>query len=73
MGIKHLKNYIDGEWVESQSKELLEVRNPATDEVIAHVPLSTAEEVERLPERRKRHFKTGVRQPLTPELVTCFV
>lgn len=45
MGIKHLKNYIDGEWVESQSKELLEVRNPATDEVIAHVPLSTAEEV----------------------------
>ena len=45
MGIKHLKNYIDGEWVESQSKELLEVRNPATDEVIAHVPLSTVEEV----------------------------
>lgn len=45
MGIKNLKNYIDGEWVESQSKELLEVRNPATDEVLAHVPLSTAEEV----------------------------
>lgn len=45
MVIKNLKNYIDGEWVESQSKELLEVRNPATGEVIAHVPLSTAEEV----------------------------
>jgi len=45
MVIKNLMNYIDGEWVESQSKELLEVRNPATDEVIAHVPLSTAEEV----------------------------
>ncbi len=45
MVIKNLKNYIDGEWVESQSKELLEVRNPATDEVIAHVPLSTVEEV----------------------------
>ncbi|MCK4693175.1 MAG: CoA-acylating methylmalonate-semialdehyde dehydrogenase [Anaerolineales bacterium] len=45
MVIKNLKNYIDGEWVESQSKELLEVRNPATGEVIAHVPLSTVEEV----------------------------
>ena len=45
MGIKNLKNYIDGEWIESKSKELLDVRNPVTDEVIAHVPLSTAEEV----------------------------
>jgi len=39
-----LKNYIDGEWVESAG-ELLEVDNPATGEVIARVPLSTAEEV----------------------------
>ena len=45
MAIKNLKNYIDGVWVESRSKELLEVRNPATNEVIAHVPLSTVEEV----------------------------
>ena len=45
MGIKNLKNYIDGMWVESQSKESLEVRNPATSEVIAQVPLSTADEV----------------------------
>lgn len=40
-----LKNYIDGEWVESKSKELLDVRNPATAEVIARVPLSTTDEV----------------------------
>lgn len=40
-----LKNYIDGEWVESESKESLDVRNPATAEVIARVPLSTTDEV----------------------------
>lgn len=45
MEIKNLKNYIAGEWVESKSKESLEVRNPATDEVMTRVPLSTVEEV----------------------------
>ena len=38
-----LNNYVDGEWVES-SAEMLDVDNPATGEVIARVPLSTAEE-----------------------------
>ncbi|MCR4404030.1 MAG: CoA-acylating methylmalonate-semialdehyde dehydrogenase [Candidatus Acetothermia bacterium] len=41
-----LKNYIGGEWRESKSQESLEVRNPATEEVLAQVPLSTDEEVE---------------------------
>ena len=45
MTVEVLKNYIDGEWVESESGETLEVRNPATAQVIAHVPLSTVEEV----------------------------
>jgi malonate-semialdehyde dehydrogenase (acetylating)/methylmalonate-semialdehyde dehydrogenase len=40
-----LKNYIDGEWVDSSSGELLDVHNPATGEVIARVPLSTVDEV----------------------------
>ncbi len=42
-----LKNYIGGEWVASTSPELLDVHNPATDEVIARVPLSTVAEVDR--------------------------
>ena len=40
-----LRNYVDGEWVASQSSEMLDVHNPATGEVIANVPLSTVEEV----------------------------
>ena len=31
------RNLINGEWVNSNSKEILEVRNPALDEVIAEV------------------------------------
>lgn len=41
-----LKNYINGEWVESKSSQFREVVNPATGAVIAHVPLSTDEEIE---------------------------
>ncbi|MBI2955470.1 MAG: CoA-acylating methylmalonate-semialdehyde dehydrogenase [Chloroflexi bacterium] len=40
-----LKNYINGQWVESRSSQVLDVRNPATDEVLAEVPLSTIDEV----------------------------
>jgi malonate-semialdehyde dehydrogenase (acetylating) / methylmalonate-semialdehyde dehydrogenase len=41
-----LKNYINGEWVDSKSTQLREVVNPATGTVIAHVPLSTKEEID---------------------------
>lgn len=33
-----LKNYINGSWVESKSQELLDVVNPANQEVLAKVP-----------------------------------
>jgi len=39
-----LKNYIAGDWREPASAEMLDVLNPATDEVIGEVPLSTTEE-----------------------------
>ncbi len=51
-----LKNYIDGEWVESSGK-LLDVHNPATGEVIAQVPLSTAEEVDQAVAAAKAAFE----------------
>src|SRR5512136_825941 len=41
-----LKNYVNGEWVESKSTQTLDVVNPATTEVLARVPMSTRSEVE---------------------------
>jgi len=35
-----LKNYIGGEWVESEG-ELVDIVNPATSKVIAKAPVST--------------------------------
>jgi malonate-semialdehyde dehydrogenase (acetylating)/methylmalonate-semialdehyde dehydrogenase len=43
--VEKLKNYINGEWVESKSDEILDIVNPATQKVISKVPMSTAGEV----------------------------
>ncbi|MFH1488887.1 MAG: aldehyde dehydrogenase family protein, partial [Pseudomonadota bacterium] len=45
MEFGRLKNFIDGEWKDSGSSETQEIRNPALDQVIGEVPLSTGEEV----------------------------
>jgi malonate-semialdehyde dehydrogenase (acetylating)/methylmalonate-semialdehyde dehydrogenase len=41
-----LGNYIGGRWVPSAATEQLDVTNPATGEVLARVPLSTAQDVD---------------------------
>jgi len=47
MSVQTIRNYINGQWVDSASAQLLDVRNPATDEVLARVPLSSRKEVDR--------------------------
>jgi malonate-semialdehyde dehydrogenase (acetylating)/methylmalonate-semialdehyde dehydrogenase len=41
-----LNNYIDGKWVESATTQYLDVNNPATNEVLACVPLSLPSELD---------------------------
>lgn len=43
--VRVLKNYIDGEWVESKG-EIVDVVNPATMTTISKVPISTKEEID---------------------------
>lgn len=45
--VRVLPNYINGEWVESESDRILDVVNPATCKVIAKVPISTHEELDK--------------------------
>lgn len=47
MTTQKIKNYINGEWVDSDTSKYEEVVNPATREVMALVPLSSAEDVEK--------------------------
>lgn len=44
--IAEIQNYLGGEWRDSTSRESLEVINPATTEVLGHVPMSGAADVE---------------------------
>lgn len=45
--MEKVKNYINGEWVDSNTTEYGDVWNPATGEKIGQVPYSTAEDVDR--------------------------
>src|SRR5690625_4173027 len=46
MTVKTLQHYINGEWVDSTSEQTEKVYNPATGEVIAYVPIGSAEDVD---------------------------
>jgi malonate-semialdehyde dehydrogenase (acetylating)/methylmalonate-semialdehyde dehydrogenase len=45
--VKLVQNYVGGSWTEAEPGETQDVKNPATDEVLARVPLGTAGDVER--------------------------
>ncbi|MEW6003635.1 MAG: aldehyde dehydrogenase family protein, partial [Nitrospirota bacterium] len=53
-----LKNYINGKWIDSESKQIRDIINPATNEVIAHVPLSTPDEVDKAISAAKESFES---------------
>lgn len=59
-----LKNFINGEWVESKTTKYEEVYNPATKEVIGQVPLSTKEEVDEAVEVAKKAFEEWKNVPV---------
>ncbi|UOF90967.1 CoA-acylating methylmalonate-semialdehyde dehydrogenase [Fodinisporobacter ferrooxydans] len=54
--VRKIKNYINGEWVESNTTQYEDVYNPATKEIVAQVPLSTAEDVAYAVEVAKKAF-----------------
>jgi len=62
--VEKLKNYINGEWVESKALKYEDVYNPATKEVIAQVPLSTKEEVDYAVEVAAKAFETWKQVPV---------
>ena len=53
-----LKMFINGEPVDSSSGETTQVRNPATEDVIAEVPRGTAEDVDRAVEAARTAFES---------------
>lgn len=62
--VKKLRNYINGEWIESQTTQYEDVYNPATKEVIARVPLSTKEDVDNAVEVAVKAFEKWKNVPV---------
>jgi malonate-semialdehyde dehydrogenase (acetylating) / methylmalonate-semialdehyde dehydrogenase len=62
--VQKLKNYIGGQWVDSQSNEWEEVPNPATGEIIARVPLSTKQELDNAVENAQAAFQDWKKVPV---------
>ncbi|MFJ9500691.1 CoA-acylating methylmalonate-semialdehyde dehydrogenase [Brevibacillus centrosporus] len=55
--VQTLKNFIGGVWVESSSTTFAPVYNPATEEILAHVPLSDAADLELAVQNSREAFK----------------
>ncbi len=56
--MKKIPLFINGEFVESQSKEWLSVSDPSTQEVLAQVPCATTSEMQKAVDSAKEAFKT---------------
>lgn len=67
-----LLNYINGEWRESKATTYLNVPNPATDEVLATVPLSPPEEVDEAARLALAAFPAWRRTPATARIQYLF-
>ena len=67
-----LPNYIDGAWRAAVAQETLPVTNPATGEVLAHVPLSTAADVGLAASAAQAAFDGWRRTPATARIQFLF-
>jgi len=67
-----LKNYINGEWVESSASEYLDVHNPATYELMGQVPLSPAADVNQAAEAAAAAQKEWRRMPAVKRVQYLF-
>ncbi|UOQ94638.1 CoA-acylating methylmalonate-semialdehyde dehydrogenase [Halobacillus shinanisalinarum] len=62
--VKTLQNYVGGEWIDAKSDETEAVYNPATGEVIAHVPISSQEDVDHAVKVADEAFKEWKEVPV---------
>src|SRR6476660_2656570 len=65
-------NYVNGQWVDSKATEWLDITNPATGEVIAQTPLSSAAEVAAAIDAAASSFPEWRRTPAEDRLQPLF-
>ena len=55
--LKHYKMYIDGEWIDSESKKTFETLNPENNEPWATVPEASAKDVDKAVKAAQKAFE----------------
>ncbi len=66
MAVEKYHMFIDGKWVDSSSKETSDIVNPATEEIIANVPLGTKQDARSAIDAARKAFDSGVWSEKTP-------
>lgn len=61
-----LKLFIDGKWVSAQSGQTFAVEDPATEEVIAHVPAGDKADIDLAVAAARRAFESGAWSRISP-------
>ncbi len=67
-----VKNYINGQWVDSTAKETVDIINPATEQVIGKTPLGTAKDVDLAVKTAKKAFEMWRQTPVIDRVQVLF-
>src|SRR5262245_21622306 len=67
-----LQNYVHGSWTVSSATASVPVHNPSTSEVIAHTPLSSAEDVGRAVQAATAAFREWKETPVSRRAAILF-
>jgi malonate-semialdehyde dehydrogenase (acetylating) / methylmalonate-semialdehyde dehydrogenase len=70
--VELLPNFVGGEWTTAAVQDAQDVRNPATAEALARVPLSSAADVDRAVAAAQRAFDGWRRTPATERIQYLF-
>ncbi|WP_138420587.1 CoA-acylating methylmalonate-semialdehyde dehydrogenase [Aquibacillus sediminis] len=61
---KKVNNFINGKWIKSDKENVEQVKNPASGETLANVPISTKQDVDDAVQAAKQAFKTWRKTPV---------
>ncbi|WP_138484265.1 CoA-acylating methylmalonate-semialdehyde dehydrogenase [Dyadobacter bucti] len=70
--MEKLKNYINGQWVDSHSTHFVNVVNPASQEVLAQVPYGTEQDVADAAEAAQQGFQEWRNTPVSKRVQYLF-
>ena len=70
--MEKLRNYINGQWVESHSSQTMNVVNPANQEILAQVPAGNAQDVADAAAAAEKGFQEWRRTPVSKRVQYLF-